>query len=225
MSIKSATRHGATSGPGELSRRRVLALSAAGFGGLVAGCGILPKVNEPIELYTLTPKSSFPENLPAVRWQLVVEVPTAPAGIDTARIALSRSPFRLEYFARVGWTDRAPEMVQTLLIESFETTGKIVGVGMESVGLRPDYLLKTDLREFQAIYEAGSEIPHVLVRVSALLVRMPERRIEASFSPEAKVAAAGTSFAEVIAAFDDALGRVLRDLVTFTLVEGQKGFA
>jgi cholesterol transport system auxiliary component len=160
-----------------------------------------------------------------VNWQLVVEVPTAPAGIDTARIALSRTPFTLEYFAKVAWTDRAPEMVQTLLIESFETTGKIVGVGMESVGLRPDYLLKTDLREFQAVYEEGSEIPHVLVRISALLVRMPDRRIQAAFSPEVKVPAAGSGFTDVISAFDDALGTVLRELVTFTLVEGQKGFS
>lgn len=208
-----------------ISRRCALTWSAAGLAGLASGCGILSKVNEPIELYTLTPKSSFPENLPTVNWQLVVEVPTAPAGIDTARIALSRTPFTLEYFAKVGWTDRAPEMVQTLLIESFETTGKIVGVGMESVGLRPDYLLKTDLREFQAVYEEGSEIPHVLVRISALLVRMPDRRIQAAFSPEVKVPAAGSGFTDVISAFDDALGTVLRELVTFTLVEGQKGFS
>jgi cholesterol transport system auxiliary component len=54
---------------------------------------------------------------------------------------------------------------------------------------------------------------------------MPDRRIQAAFSPEAKVAAGGASFTDVIAAFDDALGTVLRDLVTFTLVEGQKGFS
>ncbi|MDZ4737575.1 MAG: ABC-type transport auxiliary lipoprotein family protein [Rhodospirillaceae bacterium] len=202
-----------------------MAFSAAGLTALVGGCGVFPKVNEPIELYTLTPKSSFPENLPVVNWQLVVETPTAPAGTDTARIALSRTPFTLEYFAKVGWTDRAPEMVQTLLIESFESTGKIVGVGMESIGLRADYLLKTDLREFQALYEEGNDIPTVLVRVSALLIRMPARRIQASLAPEARVKAAGPGFTDVIAAFDEALGAVLRDIVAFTLTEGQKGFS
>ncbi|MEX0810333.1 MAG: ABC-type transport auxiliary lipoprotein family protein [Dongiaceae bacterium] len=202
-----------------------MAFSAAGLTAMVAGCGIFPEVNDPIELYTLTPKSSFPDNLPVVDWQLVVEAPTAPAGTDTARIALSRTPFTLEYFAKVGWTDRAPEMVQTLLIESFESTGKIVGVGMESIGLRADYLLKTDLREFQAVYEEGNEIPSVLVRVSALLIRMPQRRIHASLAPEARVTAAGTGFTDVISAFDDALGTVLRDIVTFTLIEGQRGFS
>jgi ABC-type uncharacterized transport system auxiliary subunit len=54
---------------------------------------------------------------------------------------------------------------------------------------------------------------------------MPDRRIQAAFSPEVKVPAGGSGFTDVISAFDDALGTVLRDLVTFTLVEGQKGFS
>ena len=142
-----------------ITRRRALALAVTGVAGIANGCGILPQFNEPIETYTLTPKSTFPPDLPAVNWQLVVETPTAPAGIDSARIALSQTSYTLEYFAKVGWTDRAPEMIQTLLIESMESTGKIVGVGRESIGLRPDYLLKTDLREFQAVYRDGSDIP------------------------------------------------------------------
>lgn len=198
--------------------------SAIGIVGLAAGCGILPEVSKPVNLYTLTPKSTFPEDLPSVEWQLVVETPTAPAGIDTARIALQRSAYTLEYFADSGWTDRAPEMVQTLLVNSFESTGKIVGVGMESIGIRPDYMLKTDLREFQAIYPEGSDVPYVHVRVSCLLVRMPDRRIVASISPEERVDARGPNFTDIIDAYDEALGKVLRDIVVFTLTKGQADF-
>ncbi len=207
-----------------ISRRRLLGVSVAGLAGLAAGCGILPEVSKPVKLYTLTPKTTYPPDLPSVEWQLVVEAPTAPAGIDSARIALQRSAYTLEYFADSGWTDRAPEMVQTLIVESMESTDRIVGVGMESIGIRPDYLLKTDLREFQAVYGEGSEIPYVHVRMSVLLVRMPERRIIASISPEQKVEAAGTSFTDIIDAFDTALGSVLRDIVVFTLTKGQADF-
>ena len=206
------------------SRRRLMGVSAIGLVGLAAGCGILPEVSKPVKLYTLTPKTTFPDDLPTVDWQLVVETPTAPAGIDTARIALQRSAYTLEYFADSGWTDRAPEMVQTLIVESMESTNKIIGVGMESIGIKPDYLLKTDLREFQAVYAEGSEIPFVHVRVSILLVRMPDRRIVASTSTEQKVEAAGTGFTDIIDAFDTALGSVLRDIVVFTLTQGQADF-
>lgn len=207
-----------------ISRRRLIGVSAVGLVGVAAGCGILPEVSKPVKLYTLTPKTTFPDDLPSVDWQLVVETPTAPAGIDTARIALQRSAYTLEYFADSGWTDRAPEMVQTLIVESMESTNKIIGVGMESIGIKPDYLLKTDLREFQAVYAEGSEIPFVHVRVSILLVRMPDRRIVASTSTEQKVEAAGTGFTDIIDAFDTALGSVLRDIVVFTLTQGQADF-
>src|ERR1700745_1830601 len=117
------------------------------LGGLtvLAGCNILPKVQEPKTLYPLTPQSTFPDTLPSVSWQRVVELPTAAAGIDSSRIALTHDPFTLEYYAKAAWTDNAKRMIQSLLGESFERTGKIVAVGPESAGLRADYILQTDL--------------------------------------------------------------------------------
>src|SRR5262245_36105368 len=156
-------------------RRRGFLLSGGVL--LLAGCNILPKVQEPTTLYTLTPKTTYPPGLPTVNWQLVVELPTAAAGIDSARIALSHNPFTLEYYAKAAWTDNAPGMIQSLLVESFERTGKIIAVGPESAGLRPDYILKIDLREFQANYRGDDPIPTVLVRMTSKLVAMPQRKI------------------------------------------------
>jgi len=195
-------------------RRREIVLGGLA---LLAGCNILPKVQDPTTLYTLTPKNTFPPDLPNVTWQLVVELPTAAAGIDSSRIALSHDPFTLEYYAKAAWTDNAPGMVQTLLIESFERTGKIVAVGPESAGLKPDYILKTDLREFQANYRGGDPLPTVAVRVSAKLVAMPQRRIVRAIDSDKSVKATGPKFEDVLAAFDDALGHVLKDIVVYTL--------
>ena len=59
-----------------------------------------------------------------------------------------------------------------MLIESFENSGKIVAVGRESAGLRSDFVLRTELREFQAEYfEPGP--PKMRVRRSAKLAEMP----------------------------------------------------
>jgi cholesterol transport system auxiliary component len=201
-----------------LSRRGLL----RGLGGsalLLGGCEILPQVSEPIDIYTLTPKTSFGDQpLPQVNWQLIIELPVAAAGLDTARIALQHTPYTLEYFARASWTDNAPAMVQTLIIESFESTDRILAVGREAIGLRPDFILKTDLREFQAIYyDNESEAPTILVRMNAKLVEMPERRIVDSNTFERRVPAASNSFKDIIEAFDEALGHVIKNIVVSTL--------
>lgn len=204
--------------PHRLGRRQALRLVA---GSLVAvpatACGILPQVSQPLDMYTLTPKTTFSNPPPRSNWQLVIELPVAAAGIDSSRIALQRNAYQVEYFAKAAWTDNATAMVQTLLIESFENTGSIVAVGREAIGLRPDYLLKTDLREFAAIYDGDNPVPYVWVKIIAKLVKMPERRIIAATTSEAKPQAAGSKFTDVIDAFDSALGTVLKDVVMFTL--------
>ena len=137
-------------------RRRVLrALLAPPLATLAAACEVVvPGKGPPPILYRLTPKSTFREDLPTVSWQLVLELPLANAGLATTRIALYRDPTNLEYYARASWIDRAPNMVLTLMIESFENSGKIVAVGRESIGLRSDFVLKTELR---APYWVGHE--------------------------------------------------------------------
>jgi cholesterol transport system auxiliary component len=196
-----------------LARRLFLGLSA----GALAGCQ-LPGGGEPPKLFTLTPKSTFAPDLPRADWQLAIEAPVAPGGIDTTRIAVQRTPLTLDYFARAQWTDTAPRMVQTLLLESFENTGKLVAVGRESSSLRPDYLLKVDLREFQAEFRAAG--PVARVRISARLVRLPERSVVASFTHEAVEPAASREIEQIVAAFDDALGAVLRRVAEWALRTG-----
>lgn len=206
--------------------RRLALLTLGGFALLpVAGCGVFPRVNEPLDLYTLSPKTTFQKPPPKVDWQLVVEQPVAAAGIDTARIALSRDPYQIEYFAKAVWVDNAPAMIQTLLIDSFQNTGSIVGVGRESIGLRADYLLKTDLREFQAFYDDKGPLAEVWVKIVAQVVQLPERRIVASMTAERKSKAAGPKFTDVVNAFDEALGPVIKAIVLFTLEAPSKAEA
>lgn len=169
-------------------------------------------------LYTLTPRANVAAG-PKADWQLLVETPAAAAGIDTPRIALARTPTSLDYFADVSWADRAPNMVQGLIVQTFEDSGRIVSVGRDTVGLRSDYVLKSELRDFQAEYATpGAAMPdRVHVRLSAKLVAMPRRTIEAGETFEASAPVRGRSFTDVIAAFDQALGQVTGELVGWSL--------
>lgn len=196
------------------------AFLAAGLAGLTAACGQLPIGKPPPQLYTLTPKSTFPADLPRAAWQLAIERPVAPAGLSTVRIAVARERLTLDYYAGVAWVDDAPNMVQRLLIESFENSDRIVGVGREGVTFRSDYTLKVELREFQAEYFDGAEVPTINVRINVKRVQMPQRIIVASQDFETKRRAPSNRMADIVRTFDDTLGAVLRDIVVWTLTRG-----
>jgi cholesterol transport system auxiliary component len=209
-------------------------LAAAALLLIAIGCSIeLPGSGAPPRMYVLTPKSTFDESMPSVDWQLLIEVPNSPAGINTARIALSDSPIEMRYFAHANWTDQAPKMVQTLLVESFENSNRIVSVGREAIGLRADYILKTELREFQAEYPqplpreadetVATDIPPIIrVRINAKLIQLPRRSIVASVNFESTVTAESNSMLAIINAFDDALGKTMKRLVVWTLKNGKE---
>jgi cholesterol transport system auxiliary component len=202
--------------------RAALALSLAGaLAGALGACeGMVPGRGPLPDLYRLTPKSTFAADLPTVEWQLLLESPLTNASIDTTRIGLQRSSTSVEYYARASWSDRAPQMIQTLMIESFENSERIIAVGRDSVALRADYILKTDLREFQAEYMGGPN-PRVHVTMIARLVKMPRRAIIGADKFEAVIEARADTMAGIIAAFDLALGKVLKRLVEWTLTTGQ----
>ncbi|MGI9336279.1 MAG: ABC-type transport auxiliary lipoprotein family protein [Gammaproteobacteria bacterium] len=202
-------------------RRRFALWLVLGLGILaLPGCGPLISSEPPPDLYNLTPKSTFPGDLPRVDWQLVIEEPLAARGLDTVRIAARPAPTQLQYVAGSRWTDRAPKMVQTLIVESFENTNKIVAVGRQAIGLRSDYNLKTELREFQVEYYDGAETGRVRVRINAKLVKQPRQEIIASESFERIVPAQKNGMRGVVDAFDQALGSVVKDLVRWTLSSG-----
>lgn len=201
----------------QLPRRAFL---AAGLAGLTAACGQLPIGKPPPQLYSLTPKSTYPADLPQAPWQLAIERPTAPAGLSTVRIAVAREPLTLDYYSGAAWVDDAPNMVQRLLIESFENSDRIVGVGRDGVTFRSDFTLKVELREFQAEYFDGAEIPAVNVRINVKQVQMPQRIIVASKGFETKRRSPSNRMPDIIRTFDAALGAVLRDIVVWTLTQG-----
>ena len=199
-------------------RRDVLRLAATAPALLLAGCtGLIPGTGQAPQLYVLTRKTTFSPDLPSVRDQLLVDVPVATGGIDTTRIALTRSPTTIDYFANAAWSDRAPAMVQSLLIESFEQTGKIPSVARDSAVLRADYILMPELRRFEARYQSGEAPPTIFIRLLVRLIRMPERLIIGEDLAEGREIAAANNMDAIVEAYNEALGSVMKRLVTWTL--------
>jgi cholesterol transport system auxiliary component len=184
----------------------------------VVGCSPLKIPGPPPDLYNLTPKSTFNDNLPDIRKQLIIEEPIAAGGLDNNRIALRPHATKLQFFANARWTERAPKMLQTLLVESFENTNKIISVGRQSISLRSDFTLKTELREFQVEQDPESDTSTIRVRINAKLVQQPNRVIIGSQSFESRLdIRKGEGMNDIVIAFDTATGKVIKKLVEWTL--------
>ena len=195
-----------------MNRRRLL----SGLPLALAGCGsLLPTGGAPPKLYTLTPASDFAAG-PAIRAQLLVDVPVSAAALDTERIALSRSAITIDYYAEAAWTDRAPLMIQSLLVQTFENSGRITAIGRESLALRADYVLRPELRHFEAEYRDAAA-PSAHLTLSIKLVKMPDRAIVAQRNFDATAPAPANQMAAIVESFDKALHDAVRQIVDWTL--------
>jgi cholesterol transport system auxiliary component len=189
---------------------RRLAIAALGL--LLASCaGILPKPPPAPLLFRLTPLAATVAPTQVIDAQLVIDMPSAPASLDTERIALARNALSFDYFAGAAWIDRAPALLQSLIVESLENDGRIRVVARPAGDLRPDAVLLTDLRRFEADYE-GADPPKVRVRLDCRLVRMPDRTVLSVRSFEGTATASANDMARIVGAFDEASHAAMRAL-------------
>ena len=203
-----------------LPSRRFLLAGA----GALAGCSILPKGNPPPQLFRLTVAPPASASGPALKGQLLVDTPFAPSALDTDRIALTRSATSFDYFGGVAWSDRAPLMVQSLLIESLELSGRTPAVARESLALRADWALKTDLLHFEARYGApgaGAEAsPEVRISFSAKLVRMADRIVIGQHMANAVQRASRNEVPAIVDALDEANHQIIQEIIAWVVATG-----
>ncbi|HUA55352.1 MAG TPA: ABC-type transport auxiliary lipoprotein family protein [Candidatus Sulfotelmatobacter sp.] len=196
-------------------RRRLLALGA-GLP-LLGACASMLQSKEP-RRFRLDGPTRFAPDLPTVAWTLEVDQTVADPGIDTTRIAaIGSAGIELEYFADAEWPSRASDMVTTMLLQAFVDSSRIARVGDRNSGLRPDFVLKTVLRDFQ-VERSGT--PSVKVTMTASLVELP-RRIQAGMQRfQSTAPVASSAIEDIVRGFETALDRVLADLVAWTLITG-----
>lgn len=194
-------------------------LSGALSLGLGACSRLLPFLSErePPAIYFLDAPSELPSGPTSARWQLLIEEPLAPRMLDTERIAVQPAPLEIVYYADSRWADRPSEMLQRLLVQAFQADGALTEIVLPSQGLRPDYVLLTELRAFQAELTPGQSMPLVRVRVHAQLVGDRDGRIVAAQEFEQVVPATANDVRAVVHAFDAAVDQVLGDIVTWSL--------
>lgn len=201
-------------GPTPPITRRWLACGAALA---LASCAKLFVGTPPGNLYRLAPVSDFPQTLPHTRATLLIDLPQAPPGIDTDRIALSKSLISLDYYADSVWTDRVPDLLENLLLASFENSGAITVIDSGSVGLRANFSLRAEICHFEANYDAADAPPKIWVAIIARLIELPQRRIIAQARFEQRISASANDIPAIVTAFNTATNAVIREIVLWTV--------
>ncbi len=187
---------------------------------VLSGCSassLLAPSGPGAKLYTLSAPKEVATSAQQIDWQLLIAMPGAELNLNTPRIAIIPGPSRMDYYADVSWADRPPAMLQELLLQSFDRSGRIAAVQKQSGGLKSDFLLTADIEDFEVDTTAADPGAHI--RISARLVRSRDRAIVAMRSFEATVPS-GNSFDGAVAAFDSGLQSLLPQMVDWTLTQG-----
>ena len=186
--------------------------------GLLSACSILPQ-SEPLDIYLL-PGAALPAQTQRVDWSLRVNSPVSNQLLDGTRIVVLPEPGRVNTYQGVRWSERTPRLLRNRLLDAFHDDGRIQALSNEEQRLQADLELVSDLRSFHSEYRDG--LPHALIRLDASLVDARSQQIIASRRFSVSQPASDTSIASVVAAFAQAGDQLSRELVDWTLAEGQR---
>lgn len=183
-------------------------LLAAGF----ASCG--SKASN--DTFDITAAPDVKTSSPARSRQLLVADPSALKALDSEQVLVRVSPSEIRYLSNSQWSDKLTRMVQAKLVETFENTGKLDGVGKPGQGLAIDYQLITDVRAFEIDTVGGDR---GVVEISVKLLNDRNGSVKAQRVFIASQPASGTSNEAYIRAMDQAFAQVSADIVTWTLLQ------
>ena len=156
---------------------------------------------------------------PAVTWQLLVDVPSAADPVSSQRIVLKPGARAYGVFEKARWTDRAPELLQALLIEGFEDSTRVIGVGRMSSSVGGDIALIGELRAFEAEFpDEGQAFAHIVY--SAKLVHYSSSRVLTARVFEQRVPTGGRDLPSVVEAFERGVNAMVPEIVDWSLTAG-----
>jgi len=157
------------------------------------------------------PPTSTP-NLVSGSGSILVQRPEAGPGLSSERIALLRSGQRFDYYAASRWAAPAPDVVESVLVDTLRGTGLFSAVFDDSSPFAPRYNLRCNLRRFEADYTAGGGAPTVFVTLDCTLGRHRDRALLSSFTASGSAVASDDRLSAVVGAFEAATAAAMNEL-------------
>lgn len=198
-------------------RSGVLGVAALAVG--AAGCvSVLPDSGPAPEIYRLSAPEPDQSGAPAAAADLTIEVPTpiAPKALANDRIALVDDGGRVAYVAGARWAAPTPRLLQALVLETIEN-GEGVGAAVRPEdGVAAPYELRLEILAFDGVAD-GQAARAAHVRVRARLVDNRARTLVGSRVFSRREPTASTGRADLVAAFDAAVGGLAIEIRDWTL--------
>ena len=140
---------------------------------------------------------------------IVVAEPVGLQPLEADRILVREPAGSLSFVGGGQWADRLPRLVQTRIIQSLENTGRLRSVTRPGDKVASDYMLVSEIREFDIAAGSGEAV----VDISAKLVAEGTGKVVNARVFTARVPVGKVDAQSAAAGLDAALGRVLADLV------------
>lgn len=146
--------------------------------------------------------------------QILIAAPSALKALDGENVVVRSGPNSISFLKGAQWADRLPNIVQSRLVQAFESTGRLGGVGRPGDGLAIDYQVISNIRSFNIDATAGET---GVVEIAVKILNDKNGTVRASKVFRASAPVSGEGNASYIAALDRAFDNATSDIVTWTL--------
>lgn len=184
----------------------LLVLAALALGACAGG--------EKIESIYVISAPSAPSAGGATSAQVLVPEPRAVAALSSNRVAVKPTDLTLAYYPSVALQDTVPKVVQRVLLETFQNSGKIHAVGLPGESLLINYQVVTQVRAFQAETFAGDQ---ARVELFVKLLNDTNGRVVANRLFEASVPLKGDTAEDAAVGLNRAAQLVAEDVLAWML--------
>jgi len=192
-------------------------LAALGLGVALAGCSfnLFPKAT-PEQLYRFGGSAQSPAaGAMSARHGVLDDTITFNREASSDRI-LTVTGDEVAYVKGGRWAAAAPVLFREAVQRAFQDAAGPDRLVERGEPAKIDYVLRLDVRRFEARYEGGQgAAPTILVRVRAAVSRYADRTLIGERTFEASVPASDNRIGAMAQAFDQATEKVLAELVNW----------
>jgi len=142
----------------------------------LSACSLLDK-DEPLAIYTLKSECFDPSG--ALSVPLAIDLPLSEASLNTARIAITPSPYQRDYLAGGEWPNLLPKVFHEVLLQGLSQRWGGTYVNRMSTGLKTKYLLQAEILDF-SVYHLDRNMPEVHLKIVFKLINFRDRQVFAS---------------------------------------------